>query len=215
MKWDEAAVEAAIRALPVRTDGKAPDVSQMVEMVRLGVWTGQVNTLPRARGATQKQTMAELKTLCELSRDLAEHIMKMHSPALRMVEKHMQEVREERKRNGERRPLYVPLLLTIQLEGTFDAGKAAWHEAKNGGDLPQPGNRGTKPAAKQVAFMCARAFEAVTGKKSTYSNPSAGGKAQGQFLDFLGDVFRALGIPASPESMAREVREKRGRRSAQ
>ena len=113
MKWNEAAVVAAVSALPVRTDGRAPDVAEMVMMIKVGVWSGQGNTARRARQATRKQTLAELKALCKRCRELYQHIeTEMHSPALRLVEKKIAEGREERESKG-KRPLYDPLLLTI------------------------------------------------------------------------------------------------------
>lgn len=214
MKWDEAAVESAIRSLPMRDDGKMPDVSEMVTLIRLGAWSGQGNTRSRARSATQKQTMAELRKLCDLCRELYEHIeAKMHSPALRMVEEQIRTGRAMREAKGER-PLHHPLLLTVQVEGTFAAARAAWLDAKNGGDLPQPTNRGTKPAARDVTSRCANVFESVTGRPPARNYDAYTGQEGGAFLDFLGRIFDAVGLKAKPAGQAKLLLEKRAAKKA-
>ena len=79
----------------------------------------------------------------------------------------------------------------------FAAAREAWREAKSGADLPQPTNRGTKPGAKDVALACADAFEAMTGRRATFTNDDATGASRGLFLDFLKQIFDALGVKAS------------------
>lgn len=207
MKWDEEAVEAAIRALPMRTDGKAPEISEAVEMIRIGLWAGQVNTRSRARSATRKQTMAELKTLCDLCRKLHEHLHnRMRSPALRLVEQEIRAGAEERARNG-RRPVYHPLLLTDQLEATFFAARSAWIRAERGDDLPQPGGKSRKPAAQEVTRQCATVFQAVTGKPAARNYNTPASIEQGPFLKFVGEVIAALDIEAKPAGQTRRYME--------
>lgn len=208
MKWDEAAIEGAIRGLAVRDDGKAPEVSEMVEMIRLGVWSGQMNTRARARHATRAQTMKDLEVLCKLCFELFDHIEnKMRSPALRMVETKLREGRDERKDRGER-PLYHPLLLTIQLAGTLEAAEAAWQQAKDGADLPQPAKRGTTVAAKEITFICARVFESVTGRAPARDYDAYAAREGGSFLDFVGKIFTALDVKAKPAGQVRMFMEK-------
>lgn len=63
----------------------------------------------------------------------------------------------------------------------------------------------TKPketAAGLVALDCWDAFTSLSGRPATV--PSKDGVAYGQFLEFVGSIFQALGIPASPETWARK-----------
>lgn len=208
MKWNEPAVAAAIQALPPRTDGKSMDIDEAVDMMRLRVWGGSISTLARARTATRKQTLAELKKLCDLCRELHEHIgFRMHSPALRMVEASIRDGKEDRAVAG-RRPLYHPLVLNIQLEGMFEASRTAWLQAQEGCDLPQPAKRGTKPGAKDVTTVAASVFEAVTGRSAARSYSDASSREGGAFLGFLTAVFDALEVNAKP---ARQLRMEKSR----
>jgi hypothetical protein len=63
--------------------------------------------------------------------------------------------------------------------------------------------RPKKQAAKAIAANAAANFELLTGRRATLSTPTAGGKASGAFLDFLSEVFKILGVDASPESQAK------------
>lgn len=209
MKWDEAAVEAAIRALPMRTDGMAPEVLEVVEMIQIGLWIGQANARSRARPATRSQTMAELKELCDLCRELYDHIEnRMRSPALRLVEQTLKAGAEERAREN-RRPIYHPLLLTDQLKATFLAARTGWIGARRGDDLPQPQGQSRKPAAREVTSQCAIAFEAVTGKPAARKYDLHANSECGLFVKFLGEIFEALGIDAKPAGQAKLLMEKR------
>jgi hypothetical protein len=97
MIWNDEAIakiEAAIRALPVRTDGKAPEVDRIIELIAMGTFAGRSNTRPRARRATQKQTQADLRKLCALCEKMFDHVEnKMRSPALRMLEQAIRRAR--------------------------------------------------------------------------------------------------------------------------
>lgn len=214
MKFDEAAIEAAVRALPMRADGLEPDVSEAVRMIGIAAWIGQANARPRARTATHKQTLAELKKLCDLCRDLYKHIeTRMRSPALRLVEQTIRKGAEERATKSQR-PIYHPLLLSEQLEATFLAARTAWVEVKGGAELPQPQARGTKPAARDVTGIVARVFESVTGTPAARAYDMAASKEGGPFVEFLGRVFDALGIKASPAGQAKLYLEKRASKTA-
>lgn len=209
MRWDEAAVTSAIQSLPARTDGKGMEIGEAVMMMKLAMWSGDGNTAARARPATRKQTLAELRKLCDLCRELHQHIeLRMHSPALRMVEAQISEGRDAREAKGER-PLYHPLALNIELEGTFEAARAAWLQVKDGADLPQPANRGTKPGAKDVTFVAARVFEGVTGRAPARNYNAYADREGGDFLDFLGKIFDALGVKAKAAGQAKLLMEKR------
>lgn len=117
-------------------------------------------------------------------------------------------MREERARKGER-PLHHPLLLTIQLQGTFEAARAAWIHAKNGAELPQPVSRGTKPAAKDVTFICGRVYESVTGQPATRNYNSYTNREGGAFIGFLQTIFDVLGLKAKAAGQAKLLLEKR------
>lgn len=207
MKWDVEPVTAAFQSLSA--DLSAEVVAQEVQTFKIAAWAGHSNTRARARPATRQQTLAELKKLCELCRELHEHIEhRMHSPALRMVEAKITAGKDGRATKG-KRPLYHPLLLNIQLEGMFEASRAALIAVKNDAELPQPNSRGQKPDAAMIANVCLRDFERLTGRRASVIVNSMTNEAGGPFVDFLAKIFVALGIKASPVSQARTAIEKR------
>lgn len=98
-----------------------------------------------------------------------------------------------------------PLAFAVTAEVMASAAGAAQKTIEAG---PQAqGRKQPKRAAAAVAKRAASLFEAVTGKSATVATND--GKAYGPFLAFVGAVFDALYIDASPETFARgAVREK-------
>lgn len=72
--------------------------------------------------------------------------------------------------------------------------------------------RPRETAARWVASKCAEIYFQQTGSQPSVIVPFAGGPAYGPFLEFVSDMFRAVGISASPENHAKEAsKEKIGR----
>jgi len=69
------------------------------------------------------------------------------------------------------------------------------------GDGGKGGGRPMKKAAPAVARQARRSYETLTGERATVITRH--GRAEGPFIAFLGDLFDALGIEASPETQAR------------
>jgi hypothetical protein len=118
------------------------------------------------------------------------------------------EGREARSKAGKRR-IHHPLLLTDQILGTLQAAITALQQVEDGADLPQPRNRGTKPAAKDITAICARAFESMTGKPATFSSEHSTGIVSGDWPSFLTQVFDAMHVRASVAAQVRDFSKKK------
>lgn len=53
-------------------------------------------------------------------------------------------------------------------------------------------------------------YEHLTGKPATISFNNVTSKSGGEFLEFMSDIFKVLGIADSPEAQARSARKRRG-----
>lgn len=68
---------------------------------------------------------------------------------------------------------------------------------------PAPKGRPRKQRATEMTKAAAQSFERLTGQRVSISVRGDPPKAFGTFLDFLRELFAALGIEASPEAQAR------------
>ena len=76
------------------------------------------------------------------------------------------------------------------------------------------GPKGRRHRAAAVTERAASTFEQLTGYRATVSVDPHSHRSYGTFLEFLADVFRVLGIRASPEAQARAfLKEKRHRKN--
>jgi len=178
-------------------------LGEAVLFMKVGLLAGTINTAARARPATRKQTLVELRKLCDLTRNLHNHISTvMHSPALRLIEAELKKENAQQDSTGNH-SLAQPLLLDVQLKGMFEAARKAWTLARDGGELPQPTNRGTKPGAKDVTRVAMRVFEQVTGESAGRQYSEADAKEGGATLAFLTAIFDALAVRAKPAGQLR------------
>jgi len=162
----------------------------------------QVADLPRAKNAGSSAASRELVKFVKLAgarNEFRDHILSMHRESLSALEEFGGSARH-------------PLILADDLakfevlfgQDIDDLSAAAKKGLKALDGAPRLAPRKVRQEGhKAVAEMAARAFKALTGKGAT--RRSREGSAYGPFLDFLGDVFRALEMRGSVDHYARLV----------
>jgi len=180
---------AAIRALPCG-DAMTDDMAEGGALMILSAChSGRDEALARNRPASQKASEAELERLANLAAQLSIHINAMHRPAVNAIWKEA----------GDN-------LFTVaeQMGALAQAARDAHGEI-----AADASGRGAsrKAEAEEVAEAAGRVFERVTGNRPTITVAPDVGRVSGPWRDFLGRVFSAMRIAASPDSQAKTVME--------
>ena len=158
--------------------------------LRLEIISGfeQIAELPRATPTSSKTACAELLELAKLADALTAHLGKMHSNSLAQIEvaagRHWIQIGRD-------------------LEALGSTAKAGAQQLEREQIAARSG-RPRKIAAREVAAAAAGTYRAITGTSPTVST-TTDGKAYGRFLDFLTEVFLALGINAGAEQFAKQA----------
>lgn len=135
----------------------------------------------RFRNSSPTHAEREVERYARLCLDLGRYIQTMRAPALRALD-------------------FGPLRILDELVAQIETARNAEIEATNCLGAPQ------KELARDVAGAARAAYEEITGQKAT--RVIRDGQAGGPFIEYLGEIFKACGIKASPESQARAMEKK-------
>ena len=186
---------AALAALP-QDNPKigAKELDQIANAIQIGAGLGRIGEMPRARKASPKTAEAELVKYAKLCRALGVQIQSMSQTSLGHLKAHAGDALH-------------PLQLFDHLSRAIENGRRAFHDLPE--ELPDDQLTGApkKVSASRATRQAARAYQEITGSKPT--RVTIAGKAGGPYLEYLGQVFAALEITASPEAQARAMEESR------
>lgn len=199
---------AALRKLPI-VDGNEKHLGGIELKLALAWGIGRTEN---KIGRQQRGTTASIRALGEFAKALVKtnnmlHRLPLEAQEALHVEKKALDVRKaERKLAGgfswqDDLPelLYFDALVVNVAHAALRAAAAL--EAAP----PSIGHKPAKEGAAIVSKFALEAYELLTGKSATISTTAhkVQNRAGGPFMDFLKDVFNALGIEASVESQAR------------
>lgn len=195
-----AKIEATYRRLPVQS-GLGELIPSMVDqMMRLFSSDVDVKPLPAFNVIGRSSTQKELDRLSESAEALARCISALHEPAITALCDGAKVPDGRYLKFVERHSLLR--LLTDLAALARSADLSAVPDVQGRG---RPTNNLALGAARILAFD----YQQLTGKAPTVNtHPDThkdSGKAYGPFLDLVTGIFDAVGIPASPEAMARKA----------
>ena len=176
---------AGVGALP---GADAHDASA-IEAIARAIWDGaqwaKVDAANRNRPASQSATDAEFRKLHDLCEKAADHLEKMHEPAVAALAREGLSAME----------------IAGQLRAMMEVTRRAFGEAEG------QGVRGRQKdiEARGVAMAAGSAYRAITGKRPTIVVNPLDGEASGPWLEFVRRIFGTLDIDASATNQARTV----------
>ena len=186
-------IEAAISELDLIPD---VDIEREAGQIDLRCSLLLMNRLPRAQ-KTRKQDgrKKELAELALLAGKLSQTIQALHGDTLALLAT---------------KPIENPLFISKDCFKLANAcADLANAEPPQDKTLGQP----SKNTEAKIASLCKNVFERLTGGKAavyttTETSPQGGGIAYGPFLEFVGAIYKAYDLAASPESQARAATRK-------
>lgn len=189
----QAQIKAAISELDLIPD---VDIEHEAGEINLRCTLLLMNQLPRAQ-KTRKQDgrKKELAELALLAEKLSQTIQALHGDTLELLAT---------------KPIESPLFIS---KDCFKLANACADLAN--AEPPQDETQGQprKDTEAKIAGLCKNAFERLTGGKAsvnttTDTSPQGCGIAYGPFLEFVGAIYKAYDLTASPESQARAATKK-------
>ena len=177
---------AGVGALP---GADAHDASA-IEAIARAIWDGaqwaKVDAANRNRPASQSATDAEFRKLHDLCEKAADHLEKIHEPAVSA--------------------LWREGLSAMEMAGQLRAMMEVTRHAFGSAEGRDVKGRQKDIEARGVAMAAGSAYRAITGKRPTIVvNPDSSKEASGPWIDFVRCIFDVLAIAASAPSQARAV----------
>ena len=160
-------------------------VHQIFAVSELGRSDEHASNRPASRITSEK----ELRAFHDLCGKLADHIDRMHNPALSALSAEGLIARD--------------LMRTL-----LSAQETARHAFGALEDAPAPRGRPPELEAAEVTQMTAIYYRMFTGRPPTFSTDPQTAEVSGPWIETLRAVFGALGINASVQSQARALRKK-------
>ena len=180
-----AALIAAVGTLP----GADAHVASAIEEIARAIWNGaqwaKEDAANRNRPASQSATDAEFRKLHDLCERAADHLEKMHEPAVAALAREGLSAME----------------IAGQLRAMMEVTRHAFGSAE-GRDVK---GRLKDIEARGVAMAAGSAYRAITGKRPTIVVNPLDGEASGPWLEFVRRIFGTLDIDASATNQARTV----------
>ena len=167
------------------TDDKIYGMAKIVASIAT---SGQIEEMPRNRGASATGSEAELKKFHDNCEKLAEQIETLRQPSISA--------------------LFGEGLLLWDLHKALRQAQEATRHAFSALEANTNGGRPKKIQAASVTDICAQLFEDVSGKRPTFTTDTGDSTISGAWPDFLQAVFDALYIDASVASQVRAASEK-------
>lgn len=179
-----------IRGIPEDRLGDIPDLANMLcQQIRMS----KVSDLPQAQSTGGKMAATELRQVGDAAHGLCKILLSLHLDADDALYRH-----RVSRAHGH---------MIDDLKGLIITARRA--EKEIFGQSIQKGKSGPKMKihARTVADCAVRVYEALTGQQATIVTDNDNGKyvAGGEFLDFLGKLFKMFEIKASAEGMAKAV----------
>ena len=176
---------AGVGALP---GADAHDASA-IEAIARAIWDGaqwaKVDAANRNRPASQSATDAEFRKLHDLCEKAADHLEKIHEPAVSA--------------------LWREGLSAMEMAGQLRAMMEVTRHAFGSAEGRDVKGRQKDIEARGVAMAAGSAYRAITGKRPTIVVNPLDGEASGPWLEFVRRIFGTLDIDASATNQARTV----------
>ena len=178
----------AFRRIPNGENLTDDRIYGMAKIVASIATSGQIEEMPRNRGASATGSEAELKKFHDNCEKLAEQIETLRQPSTSA--------------------LFGEGLLLWDLHKALRQAQEATRHAFSALEANTNAGRPKKIQAASVTDICAQLFEEVSRKRPTFTTDTGDSTISGAWPDFLQAVFDALYIDASVASQVRAASEK-------
>jgi len=169
-----------------RLDNDVLDICSAAAFERFATYRSQT-------AAGKRTTEREIRTLAKLSTRLAKHIESMHKTSRELVEENL--------------PAYRLKLLDRTAGSVAVASEDVMTRLADVPFFEQFTGRKVNTVAESVTRTAAAIFERRTGRKPVRIVDRVSGKAGGQFVEWLAELFSLLKIEASADAEARKYLE--------
>jgi hypothetical protein len=194
-------VEALLGRLPI-LDDRRDQIASQAEGLCLAATFASMNDLPRARKVGGKATRHELDKLAELSIALGSHILSMHRDSLDAI----------LQQGAARHPLIIADDLRKLIAAVRQGEKVLL-------EIPARRDQHAKRGARDLTRYAEGLFKRLTGRPVTRTSKSVpvnahehGSKEDGEFHQFLAEVFKLFDVDAKAAGQIKMLKAEKAQR---